>query len=117
MSDVIACYLQKLTKRLQKRKNFEWEELRLLIKSQDVSALNDWLGETARLALSLENNFKAASNGQTTKYCMKKTVDLEDNYRRRAAAYKKAIDKDLIHDSHLPRLYSSLIFEFINKYT
>jgi hypothetical protein len=48
---------------------------------------------------------------------MKKTVDLEDNYRRRAMAYKKAIDKDLIHDSHLPRLYSSLIFDFINRYT
>jgi hypothetical protein len=48
---------------------------------------------------------------------MKKTVDLEDNYRRRAAAYKKAIDKDLIHDSHLPRLYSSLMLDFIKKYT
>ena len=114
---MIACYLQKLTKRFQKRKNIEWEELRLIVESQDSSALNDWLGETARLALSLENNFKAASNGQPTKYCMKKTVDLEDNYRRRAEAYKRAIDKDLIHDSHIPRLYSSLIFEFIKKYT
>ena len=79
---MIACYLQKLTKRFQKRKNIEWEELRLIVESQDSSALNDWLGETARLALSLENNFKAASNGQPTQYCMKKTVDLEDNYRR-----------------------------------
>ena len=115
--DVIACYLQKLTKKFQKRKNIEWEELRLIVNSKDSSALNEWLGETARLALNLENNFTAASNGQRTKYCMKKTVDLEDNYRRRAAAYKKAIDKDLIHDSHLPRLYSSLIFDFINRYT
>ena len=114
---MIACYLQKLTKRFQKRKNIEWEELRLIVESQDNSALNDWLGETARIALSLENNFKAASNGQPTQYCMKKTVDLKDNYRRRAEAYKRAIDKDFIHDSHLPRLYSSMIFEFINKYT
>ena len=114
---MIACYLQKLTKGFQKRKNIEWEELRLIVDSKDVSALNDWLAETARLALNLENNFKAASNGQPTKYCMKKTVDLEDNYRRRAAAYKKAIDKDLIHDSHLPRLYSSLMLDFIKKYT
>ena len=114
---MIACYLQKLTKRFQKRKNIEWEELRLIIEAQDSSALNNWLGETARLALSLESNFKAASNGQPAKYCMKKTVDLEDNYRRRAKAYKKAIDKDLIHDSHLPRLYSALVFDFIQKYT
>ena len=113
---MIACYLQKLTKKFQKRKNIEWEELRLIVNSKDSSALNEWLGETARLALNLENNFTAASNGQRTKYCMKKTVDLEDNYRRRAKAYKKAIDKDLIHDSHLPRLYSSLTFEFINRY-
>ncbi len=112
---VIHCYLQKLTKKFQKR-NIEWEELRLIVKSQDNSALTEWLGETARLALNLENNFKAASNGMPTKYCMKKTVELEENYRRRAEAYKKAIDKDLIHDSHLPRLYSSLIFEFINNY-
>jgi hypothetical protein len=114
---VIACYLQKLTKSFQRRKNVEWEELRLIIEAHDNSALNDWLGETARLALSLENNFKAASNGQPTKYCMKKTVDLEDTYRRRTEAYKKAINKDLIRDSHLPRLYSSLVFEFIRKYT
>ena len=114
---MIACYLQKITKKFQKRKNIEWEELRLIIEAKDSSSLNNWLGETARLALSLESNFKAASNGQPTKYCMKKTVDLEDNYRRRAAAYKKAIDKDLIHDSHLPRLYSSLMLDFIKKYT
>ena len=114
---MIACYLQKLTKSFQKRKNIEWEELRLIIEAHDSSALNDWLGETARLALSLESNFKAASNGQPTQYCMKKTVDLEDTYRRRTEAYKKAIDKGLIRDSHLPRLYSSLVFEFIRKYT
>ena len=114
---MLACYLQKLTKKFQKRKDIEWEELSLIIESQEGSALRDWLEETARLALNLENNYKAASNGQPTKYCMKKTVDLEDNYRRRAKAYKKAIDKDLIRDSHLPRLYSSLIFEFINRYT
>ena len=47
---------------------------------------------------------------------MKKTVDLEDDYRRRAEAYKKAIDKGFIHDSRLPRLYSSLIVPFINQY-
>ena len=114
---MLACYLQKLTKKFQKRKDIEWEELRLIVESQEGSALIDWLEETARLALNLENNFKAASNGQPTKYCMKKTVDLEDNYRRRALAYKKAIDKNLIHDSHLPRLYSSLIFDFISRYT
>ena len=79
-------------------------------------ALNHWLRDTANLALGLQNNFDAAASGRPTKYCMKKTVELEDNYRRRAAAYKKAINMGLIHDSRLPRLYSSLMVPFISQY-
>ncbi|MAR51989.1 MAG: hypothetical protein CMK50_02385 [Propionibacteriaceae bacterium] len=113
---MLACYLQKIAKRFKKKPNAEWDELRLIIDERADSALNGWLRETATLASNLQNNFDAAANGKPTKYCMKKTVDLEDDYRRRAEAYKKAIDKGFIHDSRLPRLYSSLIVPFINQY-
>ena len=113
---MISCYLQKLVGQIKTKPNEEWFRLKDVIEFGGDAALEAWLQEVASLASDLEINFEAASRGRKTKYCLKKVQALEDRYRRQAAAYKKAIDRGLIHDNKLPRLYSSNMTLLINRY-
>ena len=113
---MISCYLQKLVGQIRSKPNEEWLRLKDVIECGGDAGLKAWLKEVAVLASDLENNFEFASKGKKTKYCLKKIQALEDRYRRQAAAYKKAIDVGLIHDSKLPRLYSSNMTLLINRY-
>lgn len=113
---MIVSYLQRLLSPVKSKPNDEWLRLRDVIESGDHSGLEAWLKEVASLASDLESNFEVASRGGKTRYCLSKVHALEDRYRRQAAAYKKAIDRGLIHDNKLPRLYSSNITLLINRY-
>ena len=112
---MIASYVQRLLSPMSSKPNEEWLRLKAVIESGDHSGLEAWLREVTALASDLESNFEAASRGGKTRYCLNKVHQLEDRYRRQAAAYKKAIDHGLIYDNKLPRLYSSNMAFLINR--
>ena len=113
---MIYAYLKRLKGQISPRPNEEWLRLKHVIEEGGQPALESWLRDVASLASDLESNFEVAARGGKTRYCLEKVRSLEDLYRRRAFAYKKAIDVGLIHDNKLPRLYSSNITLLINRY-
>lgn len=91
----------------------EWGRLQMILIDSDQEGLSLWLKQTARQGHHLQMNFDRAASGGKPKYCISKTLELEQEFMARSAAYSRAISDGWIDGPKIPRLYSSPMYNFI----
>lgn len=91
----------------------EWDRLQMILREENQDALVLWLKQTAYKSYQLQKNFDMAAGGKKSKFCLSKTVALENEFMARAAAYKRAIATGWIDGPKIPRLYSAPMYSFI----